>query len=59
MTQNKPDPFQMLFTARWNVPQAAEALGYRACKESWEDVKMLFREYCKEHPIVHRFTVDT
>jgi hypothetical protein len=55
---NDPDPFQMLFTAKWNVPQAAEALGYRACKESWEEVKELFREYCKSHPIVHKFTPE-
>jgi hypothetical protein len=51
-----PDPFVMLFTAKWNVPQAVEALGLPACKESWEEVKELFREYCKVNPVVHRFT---
>ena len=53
---NDPDPFEMLFTARWNVPQASLALGYRPCEESWEKVKKLFRQYCKVNPIVHRFT---
>jgi len=49
-------PMIMLFTAKWNVPQAAEALGLPACKESWEKVKDLFKVYCREHPIVHEFT---
>jgi hypothetical protein len=53
---NDPDPFVMLFTAKWNVPQASLALGYTPCKESWEKVKELFKVYCKEHPIVHKFT---
>ena len=59
MTQNNPDPLQMLFTAKWNVPQAAEALGLPACNDSWDEVKSLFREFCREHPPVHRFTIDT
>jgi hypothetical protein len=49
----------MLFTAKWNVPQAAEALGLPACNDSWEETKSLFREFCREHPPVHRFTIET
>ena len=41
------DPYQMLFSAKWNVPQAAEALGLTACEESWDFVKQNFKEYCK------------
>ena len=41
-----PDPYQMLFTAKWNVPQAADALGLPACESSWDFVKREFAEYC-------------
>jgi hypothetical protein len=43
-----PDPFEMLFHARWNVPRAAVALGYPPCEESWERVKTEFREWVKQ-----------
>jgi hypothetical protein len=49
-------PMMMLFTAKWNVPKAAEAMGLPACSESWEETKILFREFCREHPPVHTFT---
>jgi hypothetical protein len=58
MTQTDLNPFQMLFTAKWNVPQAAEALGLPACDKSWEETKDLFRRFCKEHPPVYGFTTD-
>ena len=45
-----PDPYQMLFTAKWNVPQAAEALGLTACEDSWDFVKRGFAEYCEMNP---------
>lgn len=41
-----PDPFQMLYRARWNVPKAAEALGFSACEKSWEQVKVAFKDWC-------------
>ena len=44
--QGKPDPFQMLYRARWNVPQAAAAIGFPACEKSWEQVKVVFRDWC-------------
>ena len=52
------DPYQMLFIAKWNVPQAAEALGLVACEDSWVQVKRDFREYCKVNPPYgqYRFT---
>ena len=55
-----PDPYQMLFTAKWNVPQAAEALGLVPCEDSWEYVKRDFAEYCEENPPYgrYRFTLD-
>ena len=48
------DPFDMLFRAKWNVPQAAEAMGLSACKESWEEVKILFAEWCVQQPQVYK-----
>jgi hypothetical protein len=44
------DPFDMLFRAKWNIPQASLALGKVPCEESWEEVKILFREYCAKTP---------
>ena len=38
----------MLFVARWNVPQAAKALGITA-----DECKQLFREYCLAHPLLY------
>jgi hypothetical protein len=51
-----PDPFQMLFTAKWNVPQASAAMGRTPCMESWELTKAEFREYCKTRPETSGFT---
>jgi hypothetical protein len=45
------DPFEMLFTARWNVPRAAEALGLVACEESWDRVKVEFRQWAVSRPV--------
>jgi len=39
------DPFEMLFHAKWNVPQAAEAMGLPACEASWRQVKEEFRQW--------------
>jgi len=44
------EAMEKLFTAQWNIPQAAAALGKPASEESWEETKELFREYCLEHP---------
>jgi hypothetical protein len=49
------DPFEMLFTARWNVPRAAEALGLVACEESWERVKVEFRQWAVSRPVRYGF----
>lgn len=40
---NNPDPLEMLFRARWNVPKAAVALGV-----SNEECKEIFRDYVRE-----------
>jgi hypothetical protein len=50
VTSQQPDPFEMLFTARWNVPRAAEALGLPACESSWEEVKEQFRQWAVSRP---------
>ena len=49
----EPDPYLMLFSAKWNVPQATQAMGLPACTESWELMKEGFREWCKTHPAVY------
>ena len=36
---------EMLFTAKWNVPKAAEN-----CNLSWKEMKITFNEYCVFHP---------
>lgn len=43
---------EKLFTAQWNIPQAAAALGKPASEESWKETKEEFREYCALHPPV-------
>ena len=45
-----PDPFDMLFRAKWNIPQASAAMGKVPCEESWEEVKIAFREWCTRQP---------
>ena len=38
-----------LFKAKWNIPQAAKAMGLEAKEESWLKTKEMFSQYCKEH----------
>jgi hypothetical protein len=40
---NKIDPFERLYTAKWNVPKAAVYLGVTN-----EECKTLFSEFCRE-----------
>jgi len=37
------DPFEQLYTAKWNIPRAAEALG-----TTTEECKALFSEFCRK-----------
>jgi hypothetical protein len=50
-SKSQPEPFEMMFTARWNVPQAAEAMGLPASEDSWEEVKQQFRQWAVSRPI--------
>lgn len=43
LKSNSPDPMEMLYRARWNVPKAAVALGVGN-----EECKEIFRAYLKE-----------
>lgn len=47
------DPFDMLFRAKWNIPQAAAALGHPANEQSWQQIMTEFKEYCKRRPVVY------
>ena len=38
----------MLFTARWNIPQASLHMGRTPSAESWTETKAEFRQYCVE-----------
>jgi len=52
--ENSPEfdlAMEKLFTAKWNIPQAASTLGFRAAEEDWERLKVIFSEYCKRTPI--------
>jgi hypothetical protein len=40
----------MLFTARWNIPQASLHMGRTPSAESWTETKAEFRQYCVENP---------
>ena len=46
------DPYDMLFRAKWNIPQAAAALGLPTNVESWEQVKKDFREWAVNRPLL-------
>ena len=35
---------EMLFSAKWNVPKAAENCGL-----TWKEMKITFNEYCRFH----------
>jgi hypothetical protein len=41
---------QQLFTAKWNIPQAAASLGMCASQQDWEKMKAVFVDYCKSNP---------
>ena len=45
---SKSESFDLLFTARWNVPRAA-----RHCGVTDEEMKELFKQYCKNNPPTH------
>lgn len=45
-TEETLSPFMMLFRAKWNIPQATEALGFPANERNWEHVKVAFRDWC-------------
>ena len=38
------ESMEMLFAARWNVPQAA-----KNCNLTWKEMKITFNEYCRLH----------
>jgi hypothetical protein len=40
---------EMLFSAKWNVPKAAEN-----CNLSWKEMKITFNEYCAFHPPTYK-----
>ena len=40
---------EMLFSAKWNVPKAAEN-----CNLSWKEMKITFNEYCAFHPPIYK-----
>jgi hypothetical protein len=41
---------QQLFTAKWNIPKAAAAVGMKASQQDWEKMKAIFIDYCKTNP---------
>jgi len=39
------EAMEMLWSAKWNLPKAAEHCGL-----SWKEMKITFNEYCHFHP---------
>ena len=46
------ESMEKLFTAKWNVPKAAEN-----CNLSWKEMKITFNEYCAFHPPIYNGSV--
>ena len=44
---------QQLFTAKWNIPQAAASLGMCASQKDWEALKVQFSDYCMLNPTTY------
>jgi hypothetical protein len=42
------ESMEMLFTAKWNVPKAAEN-----CNLTNKEMKITFNEYCRLHPATY------
>lgn len=40
---------EMLFSAKWNVPQAA-----LNCNLTWKEMKITFNEYCRLNPPTYK-----
>jgi hypothetical protein len=40
---------EMLFSAKWNIPQAADNCGL-----SWKEMKITFNEYCRLNPVTYK-----
>ena len=45
MSTTRHESLEMLFAARWNIPRAA-----RHIDVTNDEMKQLFREYCKNNP---------
>jgi hypothetical protein len=48
-TDEYKEAMGLLFSAKWNVPQAAKhcGVGNKECKE-------MFRQYCLKHPVTYK-----
>ena len=44
------DHLTLLYHARINIPKACEIAGMVSCEESWEAMKVQFREWCEGVP---------
>jgi hypothetical protein len=49
-SQDYDRAMQQLFAAKWNIPQAASAVGMKASQQDWEKMKAIFVDYCKSNP---------
>ena len=44
---------EMLFSAKWNVPRAADNCGL-----TWKEMKITFNEYCRFHASTYETSSD-
>lgn len=58
MSEAEEQAMDMLFRAKWNIPQAVVAMGLAATEDNWRSTKKRFADYCHQRPIEHRFIDD-
>jgi hypothetical protein len=45
-TADYEQAMDMLYRAKWNIPQASVAMGMVNTEKSWQETMVLFRKYC-------------
>ena len=47
MSEKFEHAMDMLFRAKWNIPQACQHVEWVNAESQWSEMKILFQEYCK------------
>ena len=54
MTSKINKAVEMLFKARWNIPQAADH-----CEVTYDEMRSIFNKYCHENPPTYASMVES